>query len=381
MPEWTVQHRRHDGTIIQTYRPAGNITINRNRNAPSSVNYQLARSDPLLKRDAFAPYATDFHIFRDTVRIASGPITEVAWDANDEGAITVVGQTWLHLLEKRVAPVDLLDRSTWIAYDGVPITTLVQDVIDAINNLGLSPGLIWVLDSTVNGVNGFINTTVQDQLAALDGQYILDFIRKIGDRDDGYDFEGYWFGADSGGVDGYARLVLYHPKRDRGVRWTFTKEQFIDQRGFVDLRWTNIGPANTVIYALGQGLGGTPGVGTTSNRIPYEKETASATTKYRRLEEQIDFATVRDELMLQKMADARARIDHRENYKVELGFSTQAFPNINFWTYFDPGDRFKIDYDFDFHRINEEYIMNSYSATITENGDEWIVPELERVPS
>lgn len=392
MALWTIQHWNHSGTVLKTFTPAGDIEIQRNKNMPSSISYNLARSDPQATVDCAVPYVQDFHLFRDNVRIMSGPITQVEWDDSNEGVIQVSGQTWLHLLERRVAPVNLSAMATYKAWGGeslTPVTKLGAVVKQIMTLVDAEPyaGLSWIVDETdKDGVLSNIPTDYAGRLAALDGQTILDFIKAVGDRDDGFDFEGYFYDADPG-MGTTARLVLFYPRREKSV----VRFQFAQNTGnvstdmqFATFKWTNSGPSNTKMYALGQTLGKSSGIGDVlgnappnGSTLPYIKDYVSGSQKYRLLEEQIEFGNVADLTMLKKLADVRAKTAQRELHDIDVTIDTQAFPH--WWTDADPGDIINVVYDLGFHKINSNYRINSYTATISENGDESVRPDLERI--
>lgn len=390
MALWTIQHWTHTGDkAYKIHTPAGDIEIQRNKNMPSSISYNLARSDPLLTRDSVVPYVTDFHLFRDDVRIMSGPVTQIEWDDSNEGVVQVSGQTWMHLLERRVAPVSLAAMKTWLAWGGeslenptVKLGAAVEQVMTLLN-AEANAGLTWIVDEVDNNGNlQQIDTMFVGQLAALDGQNILDWLTAAGDREDGFDFEAYYY------EPGVARLVLFSPRRETTPFPTFTFSQnagsVTGDMQFSTFKYTNSGPQNTKMYATGQTLGKSSGIGDVLNDDPpagskavYVKDYVSGSQKYRLLEQQVDFGTVWGKPHLIKQADLRAKTVQRELHDIDATIDTQAFPS--WWTKADPGDIIRVVYDLGFHRIDSYYRINSYTATISENGDELVRPDLERV--
>lgn len=384
MAEWHMEHRTRDYSLISRHTCAGDIDINRNRNSPSSINYMLARSDPALKRDSVVPYETFFHLFRDSVRIMSGPVTEVGWDDSNEGVISIAGQTWLHMLERRVAPYNGPARATWIPFKNKNITQIIDEVIGLINNPNQPPvnwnppgdvGLQWIVDYVENGTTSPIRTPASEQLAALDGQSIFDFIQRMSEKDGdygGYDFEGFYYSP------GVARLVIYSPDRRSSFSRTPVRMEYND---FVSFKWANKGIKGNNIFYIGTTLGTTVGVDVQANKDVVQKTDTSSMNRYGLHEAQEDLDTYQDEDHVDKAATSQFKIDRHQLHEISCSFDTQAIFNKgrNFWTQLDPGDDFNIDVDFGFHRVNARYVMNSYQATISDNGDELIVPDFERV--
>jgi hypothetical protein len=65
-------------------------------------------------------------------------------------------------------------------------------------------------------------------------------------------------------------------------------------------------------------------------------------------------------------------------HKLDVQFHTSLFP-FNFWTNVAPGDRFNFQYDFGFHKVSADYLLLGYTATINEQGDELVVPDMQRI--
>ena len=384
MPEWTIQHRTHDGSIVAEFKPADTINLSINKNTPSSATYSIARSDPLLTRDGFAPYRTDCFIYRDGDLIISGPHTSRSWDSEQEGTIEVAMLDWSHLLEKLYFPVplevgdqniDFYTRKTaGIQYGSIEnpgfeaLDVIVREVLEQRNILDDIQWSVYVMPS-----GGNVPVFAPFNIWALDGQTMMDMIKSLSEFDQGFDFDVVYLGTND------LRVRLWSPSRDELLPSVY----FSDSEQFSTFKWTDAGPIAARTFGTAQGQGTVTQLADVSTYGPSE-------TVYRALEITENFADLTDAYQYNTGIDAEDHIIRRRTgtagnknrapqHTVECSFLTSVL-GFNFWTQMPPGVRINIDLDFGFHRVDADYLLLGYNATINAQGDEMIEPDLQRVP-
>ena len=395
MPEWEIEHRDHDYNLLGRFKPANELVINRNKNAPSSATYDLARSDPMLTQDCFAPYRTDCYIYRDDELIISGPHTSRSWDNENEGVISVGMLDWMHLTEKLYYPVPITGGTTidvdirkgsyydWMPHDSdIPIVAnpyahifpepgALDDIVKAIcTERNAIDDIQWNVYVMNNGGN--IPTRIPYVLAALDGKSMYTYISELSQHDGGFDWDVLWQSHNN------LRIRLWYPKREDLDPTVF----FDNSSQFAKFKWTDEGPIAARTYGLGQGHG-------TVTRLADVSIYAPSEAVYRELEIQEDFGDLADSYQYSTFVDeedrtiarktgARGNINRGPKHTIECSFLTSVL-GFNFWTQMGPGTKINIDFDFEFHRVNHDYLMLGYEATINSGGDELIKPDLQRV--
>jgi hypothetical protein len=392
--QWHIEHRLHDGTSVAHYTLADEITFDRNWNTPSSCTYHVGVSDPLVGRDTFAPYRTDCFIWRGPDLIMSGPHTGRKWSSDNDGVIDVSMQDWMHLLEKLFVPIqingygatELISRkNNWISWpadpqnlsgsdpnrNGVYLDIIIRELMGLRN--AVDP-LQW--DVNVFPSGGNITKRAFHTAEGLDNKSMYDHIKELSELHMGFDFDCRYIGVNQ------VEIRLWH-RPGLGVKST-GKPIYVFSAGdqMVRLSWEDLGPKATFTYGTGQGYGNV-------GRLAAQSEYLPSDATYRRLEATEDVGDIADYYQYDNNIGADGRIierltgsiGHRNRgpiHQVELEFDTSILP-FSWWLQCDPGDWLRIDYDMGFHRINADYNILGYTATVNENGDELIKPDLERI--
>lgn len=402
--EWWVQHRNHAGTVLGEFKPANEIQLEINRNTPSSCTYQLARSDPALTRDCFAPYRTDCFLYRGNDLIVSGPHVSRKWSSENEGVIQVAMLDWMHLLEKLYMPVAVSGDNVLIADKKTAFrqwpTVVAGQVTDEAQRIGINLDVIvrellayrnavdplqWSVEVMPSG--GTIPTkTLYGPVYFSDGKSMLDHVKAIGGMHLGYDFDCKYVGTN----DIQVRLWYNNDAASYGGKKADPIWLFNEGDKFVSFSWEDTGPKATRTFTTGQGHGP---VGTLTDVSVF---TASDST-YRQLESVEDagelsdmyqYSTAPDDYRsIKRITGALGHRNRGPQHNLQITFNTSIFP-FNFWTRFTPGESVAVNYDFGFHAVRPfdddgvtkaNYMLLGYSAVINSQGDELITPDLERV--
>lgn len=393
MPEWTVVHRDHDGATVGEYKPANDINLSVNKNAPSSWTYDIARSDVTLYRDAFAPYRTDSFLYRDDVLVLSGPHTSRSWDSQNEGVISVGALDWMHLLEKLYFPMPITANKIDVDLRKIAFYSWGMDQVGITDPNGVVEQLPTSLDMIVRKLcevrnevddvqwstfvmpgGGNIPVYTPYQIAGLDGKSFYNYLTELSEMQLGFDFDVRYNGHND------LRIRLWHPTRQEVTPSVF----FHDEEQFATFKWTDEGPIAARTYGLGPGSGTVTRVADVSVYTPSEEV-------YRPLEQYEDFSDLTDyyqydmtideaDHIIDRLTGAAGHRNRGPRHNVECSFLTSVL-GFNFWTQMHPGTRINIDIDFEFHRVDHDYVMLGYDAVINSGGDETITPELQRIAS
>jgi len=392
--QWHIEHRNHSNQSIAHYGLAGEITFDVNWNTPSSATYQLARSDASVGRDTFAPYRTDCFIWRGQDLIMSGPHTGRKWSSDNEGVIEVSMQDWMHLLEKLYVPIqingygetEVIERkNNYIEWphdpqnisgsdperNGVYLDKIIRQLMELRNEVD---PLQWAVNVFPTGGN--IPKRAFHIAEGLDNKSMYDHIKQLSELHMGFDFDCRWQSVNQ------VEIRLWH-RPGLGAKSTGKPlYTFVPDGKQIRMSWEDIGPKATFTYGLGQGYGNV-------GRLAAQSEYTPSDTTYRRLEATEDVGDIADYYQYDSAIGAEGRIierltgsiGHRNRgpvHQVELEFDTQVLP-FSWWHQCTPGDWVHIDYDMGFHRINADFNILGYTATVTVNGDEIIKPDLERI--
>lgn len=275
-----IDHLDHTGALIETFRPLrlrwsyrlGNLGI-------GDISYQLALSDPLVTRDGFAAYATDWQLNMIVDEADSFPlhagIHTGATLRNDMGVVDVAGLDWLHWLEQPYAgfnyvtpptPTVVRDK-TWSAAAGATQEDVVDNLIASLTDPAYDANGVWLVPD-YSGAS--FAQTMDSRLAYADSASVLQLVRNVSHL---YDPRGFDFWVD---WDKTVRFVGPRAINPAAVSPAYTLTGSgqivgIPGQGF---QWNNPGPRATQTVGAGAGANNMRGISSSTY--------APSVTQYRR---------------------------------------------------------------------------------------------------
>jgi hypothetical protein len=378
MPQFNLQIRDVSGTVIGTWKPM-DLELNITQDETGSIQGAFGRADPTVRRNFFGPYRNDWFLFRDNVRLASGPITQAAWSDDQEGIITFAGKTWHELLDKRIWYFDPEEPdyptliSNFIYRSGVaapadhkaiarPLHLIVRDLLDNVEAHGNANDPTYSISGTTP------NATMEYEIYPFDTTSILQHIKTISEQDIGFNFDIDWNG------NGALKFRIFAPMKDDG-RITYA----LDRDNISGLSFTNDGPIGTRNYVIGDGQPGT-NWGIIDEYVP-------SSDRFRTIESVTRFGRVKDKIALQRLANSEQARTKEPLLTVNLSVYPDAIPN--FWSKLETGIRATVDYNFGFHNLNSNpddegsftfWRIKGYTLNVTRQGDPTVSFNLFRVP-
>jgi len=273
-----IDHLDHTGALIETFRPLrlrwsyrlGNLGI-------GDISYQLALSDPLVTRDGFAAYATDWQLNMIVDEADSFPlhagIHTGATLRNDMGVVDVAGLDWMHWLEQPY-PFDYANPPSFSttadlkfsAANGATQEDVVDTLLSSLTSASYDVNAVGLIPD-YSGAS--FAQTMDKILPYTDSATVLQHIRNVSHL---YDPRGFDFWVD---WDKTVRFVGPRAINPAAVTPAYTLTGSgqivgIPGQGF---QWNNPGPRAT--QTVGAGAGGNRR-GISSSTFP------ASVTQYRR---------------------------------------------------------------------------------------------------
>ena len=378
MPQFDLQIRDIGGSVVGTWKPL-DIEFNKTQNEAGSIIGAFGRSDPTVTRNFFGPYRNDWFFYRDATLLGSGTITQAGWSDKSEGMITMAGRTWEHLLDKRIWYFDPAEPdfptliSNFIYRSGVfppadrkavlrRLDLIVRDLLDNVEENSNSGDPTYTVTGQTSGVN------MTYEIFPFDTTTILQHIKTISERDDGFDFEIEYMSAFN------LRFRIFHPiKESTAIVYRLTRDNISS------LDFANDGPIGTRNYVIGDGQPGT-NWGLIDEYIP-------SSNRFRTLESVTRFGRVKDRDALQKLSDSEVGRTKEPVLSVNIEVYPDSIPN--FWAKLDTGIKVTLDYDFGFHDLNSSpddagsftfWRVKGYTLKVNRQGDPVVSFNMHRVP-
>jgi hypothetical protein len=272
-----VQHLNHSGGVVSTHTPVGgSLRWSYRATDMGDIAYELPLSDPLIARDAFRPYFTDWRLQQNVdgngwESIAAGihvPVNLVS----DEDDVNVAGKDWAHWLEQPVwfdsygiaftagDLQDLIDETkggvvydgngfwdtiagmAWSASDGATQQSIIENLID-----NTKRGTDFVnINPNFNGV-GWTEILSFGPIMLQDETNVIDHINTVAKLGDPYGFD--WT------MNWNKSMEFFGPRKNLAASptpiWTISESDLVQPTDTID--WTNNGPLATHVVGLGQG--------------------------------------------------------------------------------------------------------------------------------
>lgn len=379
MALWYVEHYDHSGNLIEYFEPI-NLSYSIVRNDENILAYEIALSDPSLTRDGFAPYRTDWGLFRDSVLIDGGLHTSRNLSLGQDSVI-VGGKSWMHYLKKRYYPFDpvayistdyvnwpkqwptqaQIDASADPVNFGIDPKVIINDIMNAMMAAEATYGITFSLPSSNLGY------TTRKKIYPGDQTTVYDHIRGLSEVDPGFDFR----------IDENKLLRLNTPGFDDGtVLWTLYGDGDVGSGGVVSADWTDNGPIAT--YTIGYGAGmsvkrGSFGGGLTGGYLP-------SIQTFRRTELPVDFGTIATQQELDAITGAESHKNRAQDKSLQLAIAHVARDLPGFWGLATVvGRRLHFIYDWGYHKVDADFLINRVTINVDNHGNEEASFELERV--
>lgn len=341
-----------------------------------------------ITRDSFAPYRTDFQLWRDSTIITAGMLTSVNLNG-DRDSILMSGKDWIHYLDRRIYPFDPDDYVTfnserpeaywdkwpkrWPATrdeDPVDLSVILRSLIRSMRSgvpydaqvtstADLAPGSLNVSYGAVE-----LGTVGKYKINPGDSTTILSHIQSLSEMADGFEFD-------------IAPLTLelkvWSPRRDTGsVIWRIqaTSDETLGQ--IIDFDWTNDGPAGTYLYGMGTG----------AHKVGKVWSDIDTRLKFRRMDKVYDYGEMANtDVILQKLKDQN---DLWPQKKLALTLLNPVFLVPSFYTAGRPrqlmGARIRVTHDFEpYHRVDAYFRINGISFGVDRSTNETVTLELEMI--
>lgn len=378
MGSFLVYHKDARTAIVTGQYVPENLAFSLRNSEPGTISYEIPLSEPFLTKDQFAPYRTDWYLYRAGTGpggydlIEAGIMTDVNL-SGDRDSVLVTGKSMLHYLERRTYPFDPVAYVTdhdWVSWPkqwptaqgdaGTDLTTIVQAILQAM--LDASPNTLPITFSNVpTGSLGFYKIFPADQTT------IFEHIQKLAGMEDGFEFEL---------VPQSLQFKMYSPDRDTFqpvYRFTISGTEADGQVTLAD--WTNSGPAST--YFIGYGAGSKIKKGAISTYLPSEE-------LYRRLDRTEDFGEISSQDMMDRVSASQGYQDRFPQKKLSLSILNPEFLATNFYTAGRPrsliGQRVHFTFDFiNYHKVDADYRVIALNWDVDEGTNEIVEWELEMV--
>lgn len=363
MARWYVKYLDHDWDELFDYDPIDPVVV-LNHKDPSTLTCELALGQlaqtptDRAKRDIIDGKLTCFELWRGTTRILDGELREVNLNFNRD-TIVCEHSDYIQYLDERVYPFHYpFIRGDWPKiWQSKDLTVITEDILRAmLDEDSHAPPFAFANSNTAVSTNY--------QIDAGDGTTVLEHIKTLADRDDGFDYRAR--------VNNDRTAVVFsilHPKNDDGnIVYTITKD--IGQ--ITDIDFTRKGPDAT--WLLGRAAG------TTGTNTAHEVLSETARNAYWRRDAVVDFGKVRNVNELQKITLAEAKKQRRIQRDISLTMLVNTDHLPNFWSaamgrpYNLLGRRIKVDEIFfhPFHTISEDFKILDMTISPDKEGNEYV---------
>lgn len=404
MAEWTVQFRDSESGVFVGEYLLDEIAFDIKNSEVGSFSGELAlgalqygSETQGITRDSFAPYKTDWQLWRNTttgsVIINAGMLTSVNLNV-ERDSVLVSGKDWLHYLERRIYPFSPEDYITlnpdnpegfWDSWpkqwppdpiiSGTPgevqnpveVREIVEEILEAMNNTtapdGSTDGLM-----IISYANPDTGTLTKYQIYPGDSSTILDHIRTLSELVDGFEFDITPLGRE---------FVMWSPRRDNGtgIVWHIQineTDPSIETAGaIIGFDWTNDGPVGTFLI----------GLGTKDKKVGATWTDPETRRRYRWLDKVYDYGELAPaDVILEMLKDQN---DLWPQKKLALTLLNPEFMSPPFWTQGRPrsliGQRIRATHNFrPYHTVDAYFRVNGISGLVS-GGNEEIQLDLEMV--
>jgi hypothetical protein len=353
---WTVKHREHDGTLIETVFPE-NLNFTLNKKPPHTIQYEISLSSPLVSHDFVGPYRTDFELLYKDYVIMRGHHTFLDVGLGDEH-VTVYGKDWWHYLERRHFPFNPKPNNVNDYVIGTPSVGLAYEALDYVN-----VHITELLDVTLARPNSLnityptlgtaIGSPVGYSLPLGDTTSLASIIEGLSDIEPGFQYE----------IRPDKELRLYTPQKyDVSVWNTPANGQHIftiDDPSIIELRFSNAGPDGTHWLGIAGGIG--------QNKVGAARGLVANEAIYRRLDGSSEYG---DNMNLSNViARTMGDLKHGANPQHEITFKVDPSKIEDFWILFEPGYAIWINIDLIAHQIDSAQEITRMDCTVDNEGN------------
>ena len=359
----------------------------------------------VITRDEFAPYRTNFELWRQSVGtgvlVMDGMLTSINLN-KDRDTVLIAGKDWKHYLQRRIYPFspeeyieyDESNPASWRHWpkkwptgvigdrDPVPVEEIIRDILlsmrtgvpidsrspDSLRTAGPvhgMPHLVWNLPVT--------QIATKQVIYPGDQTTIFDHIQRFSEMEPGFEWD---ILPNPGGGPG--EFKMWSPKRYLNeippAMWIRHTALMSEADGAViEFDWTNEGPDGTYLI----GLGSSEGV-----KVGRVWEDAQTTEKFGRLDLVYDYGEMQHtDSILQKLKDQN---DLWPQKKLSLTLLNPEFSTPNFYTAGRPraliGNYIRVTHDFPpLHRVDAYFQINALDWNIDSSTNESVTLELMMV--
>jgi hypothetical protein len=306
---WRVEYYAHDFTLKGEFAPINPVVVLKHKDV-SSMTCEIALSEPLLTADLLGPKATNFILYRNDTQILEGEVTENDL-AGERDTLLLEHKDWLFYLSERIYPFHYPFvfgdwPKKWTTKD---LTLIVADFIQVIQDEDTDTPEFY-FNNSLTGIS------TNYQIDAGDETTILDHIKTLAERDDGFDFRCRQ------PVGEAIRFNMFHPTNDTGAPvYTITRD--VGQIDTESIEWKNSGPDAT--WTLGLGAG-------TNNKSRAVEDTyAPSRAAYYRRDKVVNFGEIRNYQMLQRLTAAEGYKQRFPQKSLNLPITVNTAELPNFW--------------------------------------------------
>jgi hypothetical protein len=397
---WEIDYFNQDGSsdpnskdLVATVRPENlQFTFQEGQNGPHEVNSECSRyakddDGNFIVEDGFiGPYRSDFALRRSdlTNPLITGMVTPYGGADPSEDHVKISGKSYLHYLERRHWPYDPGDGETpGLSYvnwpDGFRFKVadadtgqIIKDILETVRDLSPNfpdpPGSTlatrsFSLDFTVDVDDTGHN--INYEITPFESQSIYELIKSLseGVRADkaAFDFYMTW--------DKVFRLV--YPEVGDPAHPVLFLEVDVEtgKANMTAAQQTNTGPQCT--HVLGVGAGTSTKAGGVNRHFRHNSSI------FRRLDEITDFGDVKNLGALISLTAGTLSFGANPVHEVSIEVDPNQIPH--FWQRVrPPGQYVMVDYDLGYARINSVQKIVSIDCTVTPEGDETAVLNLNQ---
>lgn len=343
---------------------------------PGTISYEIPLSEPFLTHDQFAPYRSDWELYRASAGggyslLEGGIITDVNLSTNRD-SVLVNGKSWLHYLERRMYPFDpvaYVSGHDWVNWPKqwpikeadvrVDLQVIVEEILLAMMEADRPNSLPIKFSNIPTGSLGEHIIYPGDQTT------IFEHVQTLSGLEDGFEFDI---------LPGSLEFKMYAPGRDVGspIYSLWISDQEVN--GAVLLAdWTNSGPKST--WFIGYGAGSKIKKGSISTYPP-------SAALYRRLERAEDFGEVSSQDMMNRLSASQGFQDRFPQKKLSLELLNPEYLTPNFYLGGRPrsliGQRIHFQFDFaNYHKVNADYLVIGITWNVDQSTNETVEFELE----
>jgi hypothetical protein len=309
LASWTVEYQDHDWIEVETFEPVSPSVVFKFGWEPSTFTCELALGDPKLTREIIGPKRNDVRVWRGNNPIFDGELMEVNLE-DDRDTLLCTHSDYKGYLQERIYPFTYpFDYNKYpIKWTNKDIFTIAKRIVERM--IEEEPGVFVPPYEVVGSLTG-VETNYQ--IMPAEETSILDHLKNLGDREDGFDLR---VNRNGDVID----LRLLHPKADdESIVYTITE----DVGQITKFNWTNKGPDQTWFMGLGAGF-------PNKQNARFHTHLASRQV-FRRRERLQDFGNIRNGNHLQQMTNAESIRGLFPQKELELSVMVDVAHLPNFW--------------------------------------------------